>query len=96
MMLTKHGQAPSLSDPHSSWVEDLALEMLEALYFDFKMLVSNSSALLASSLTLAALFILSQNHGLFKSINASKLKKLSAQSYNQFIKSPAILSIKLS
>ena len=61
IMLTKHqGHQQSLiDDPHTTWVEDFAIEMLETLYFDWEMLHSKPAALLAASLVLASLYILS-------------------------------------
>ena len=64
--LNSHPNDASLTDPHATWVEDLALELLEALYFEHWLLTKRPAPLLATSLVLSALFILSQNHGLFK------------------------------
>lgn len=97
IMLTRQSQGQnSLTDPHATWVEDLALEMLEALYFDHKLLAGRSAPLLASSLVLAALFILSQNNAILKPVPAWHLQKLTAQAYCQFLRTPTILSMRLS
>ena len=60
-------------DPHSTWVEDLALEMLEVLYFDHKLLTERSAPLLATGLVIASLYILSQHNALLKPAPAHHL-----------------------
>ena len=70
-MLMSHRILPnsaSFTDPHSAWVEDLAIELLEVLYFQHSLLTKRPAPLLAASLVLSALFILSQNHSLFKAV----------------------------
>lgn len=50
-----------VSDPHSKWVEDLAYELLESVFFEHDLLCSNAEPLLAASLVLSALYILSHS-----------------------------------
>lgn len=71
-----YSAAPDISpvdfaDPasNSSQLEEVAIEMLESIYFDFKLLTSRSAPLLSASLVLSALFILSHDQSIFKAIS---------------------------
>ena len=71
-----YSAAPDISpvdfaDPTSntSQLEELAIEMLESIYFDFKLLTSRSAPLLCASLVLSALFIISHDQSIFKAIS---------------------------
>ena len=86
-------QALAGNEPHSMWVEELSYELLETVYLDHELLTGKTEPLLAASIVLSALYILSHDDGLFKKVPS--FHKLSSHAYMQLLRSPAIISMRL-